>query len=82
MKHLFVLWLERVRQTTAGIQNAIFTLLLGSSACNYDVTPRHSKLQQNIFQPNVGKCFLSVSIILGNDCKAMQIVWIDLKITG
>ena len=38
VKLLFVLWLERVRRTTAGIHNVIFTLLLGSSARNYDVT--------------------------------------------
>ena len=40
---LFVLWLEWVRQTTAGIHNVIFKLLLGNFARNYDVTPRDSK---------------------------------------
>ena len=43
VKLLFVLRLERVRRTTAGIHNVIFTLLLGSSTRNYDVTARHSK---------------------------------------
>ena len=43
VKLLFVLWFKRVRQTTAGIHKVIFTLLLGSSARNYYVTPRHSK---------------------------------------
>ena len=62
-------------QTTVEIHNVIFTLMLGSSSRNYDVTP----CQQNIFLPKVGKRFLSVSLILGNDCKAMQIVWINLK---
>ena len=69
----FVVWLERVHRTTAGIHNVIFTLLLGSSARNYDVTPSNSNNNKIFSTLNVGKRFLSVSLILGNDCKAMKI---------